>query len=71
MSCYQERLWLWCTQRASPKQHLHHGLRKTACNWQMALLEELAGCGDGQGVGVGCISFGVLLFSKALGIFHD
>ena len=26
---------------------------KTACDWQLALLEELAGCGDGQGMGGG------------------
>ena len=39
--------------RRIPKQHLHHGLRKIAGNWQLALLEEMAGCGDGQGVGAG------------------
>lgn len=71
VSCYQERLWLWCTQSKPSKQHLHHGLRKTACNWQMALLEELAGCGHGQGWEWGHQLWCVLLFSKALGIFHD
>lgn len=31
--------------------HLHHGFKKTACDWQLALLEDPPGCGDGWGRG--------------------